>query len=219
MEIIKMLPYFLVALNFAVFIPASILDIKYREVPLWVWYIGSKTGIVLSIIAFSFYYPIKILLVYYTISILSVLGLLIAYLIGHMGAGDLWGSIFLALSLPINPFGGFLPPILLTLLIASVLELLTRTILTVRDCKNMKLNKRCFSAAPIRAKDLLNNKKYRWYFAQNSTKNISVDEPHETIVEESNGNLNEIVWAQPGLPYILFILISLPISLIVSTII
>ncbi|MFP3295170.1 MAG: prepilin peptidase [Caldisphaera sp.] len=219
MEIIKMLPYFLVALNFAVFIPASILDIKYREVPLWVWYIGSKTGIVLSIIAFSFYYPIKILLVYYTISILSVLGLLIAYLIGHMGAGDLWGSIFLALSLPINPFGGFLPPILLTLLIASVLELLTRTILTLRDCKNMKLNKRCFSAAPIRAKDLLNNKKYRWYFAQNSTKNISVDEPHETIVEESNGNLNEIVWAQPGLPYILFILISLPISLIVSTII
>jgi preflagellin peptidase FlaK len=214
-----MLPYFLVALNFAVFIPASILDIKYREVPLWVWYIGSKTGIVLSIIAFSFYYPIKILLVYYTISILSVLGLLIAYLIGHMGAGDLWGSIFLALSLPINPFGGFLPPILLTLLIASVLELLTRTILTVRDCKNMKLNKRCFSAAPIRAKDLLNNKKYRWYFAQNSTKNISVDEPHETIVEESNGNLNKIVWAQPGLPYILFILISLPISLIVSTII
>ncbi|MGC9134040.1 MAG: hypothetical protein C0171_05790 [Caldisphaera sp.] len=219
MEIIKMLPYFLVVLNFAIFIPASVLDIKYREVPLWYWYVGSKIGLVVSILAFSFYYPIKVLLIYYSISIFSVLGLLIAYLMGHMGAGDLWASIFLALSLPINPFGGFLPPILLTLLIASILELLTRTILTVKDCRNMKLNKRCLSAAPIKARELLNNKKYRWYFAQKSTKNISIDEPHETIIEESNGNLNEIVWAQPGLPYILFILISLPISLIVSTII
>ncbi len=217
MIILKTLQYFLIILDFAIFIPASILDIKYREVPLWLWYVGSKIGIVISLISFSFYYSIQTLIVYYSISIFSVFGLFIAYIIGHMGAGDMWASIFLALSLPINPFGGIFPPILLTLLIASLLELLTRTFLTLKECKNF--SRRCFSAAPIKARDLLSMKKYKWYFAQSSTKNISIDEPHETIIEESNGNLDNIVWAQPGLPYILFILISLPVSLILGAII
>ncbi|MGC8566781.1 MAG: hypothetical protein ACP5I6_05220 [Caldisphaera sp.] len=216
----KEIQYFIVGLLIVIFSITSYLDIKYREVPIYIWYFSSKVGLILSFIAFYYYYPLNTLIIYYLISILSILGIVIAHFIGHLGGGDLWASVFLALSLPINPFGGFLPPILLILLYSAILELSTRIFLTSSECIKAKIYKRkCLTSAPIKGIDLINNDKYKWYFAEKSTKNISIDDPHETILLESKGDLNKIIWVQPGLPFLVFILISIPLALITGRLI
>ncbi|MCE4607915.1 MAG: hypothetical protein F7B61_03015 [Caldisphaeraceae archaeon] len=209
--------YFLIALVIGVLSLTSYYDIKYREVDTYIWYLSIKIGFVLSFTSFYFLYPIRVLLFYYLISLLSIIGIAIAYLTGHIGGGDLWASAFIALSLPINPLGGILPPIILILLIGALLELSTRTFMNISACRKANIfNKRCLSSSPIKAYDLIKENKYKWYFAVSTSKDISCDDPHETVLMESKGDFNKIIWAEPGLPFLVFILISIPVGLLLG---
>ncbi len=184
-------------------VPAK-LDWDYREVPESFWVTGSKVGLAVSLAAYSGFYPIRSLAVFYGLSLLGAGSVGLASLLGLMGEGDFWAVLAIALTLPAPPPGGIIPPIYLVLLIASGAELVARAVIAKRVCGSLA----CVRGAEVSCSALVGG--LRWWFPSGTDVTSAV--PSEASVRACQGG-REKVRAEPGLPYVTFILLALPVSL------
>ncbi len=200
------LPYYLpwaVAAAYSA-LPAY-LDFKYRQVPEHFWYLGGKVGAVVGLLTALSYEPLRLLLVLYAFSMLAAGAVALSSALGGMGLGDLWASMAIALTLPAPLPGSVpLPPSLLVVLYAAAAEISTRALIAARLCRPLRLG--CLGRIEVPCGRLL---RMRWWFPAESS--VTSDEPTEAVVEACQGDKSSVV-ARPGLPFVTFILIALPLA-------
>lgn len=180
------------------------LDLEYREVPESFWVTGSKVGLLASLLTYLRVYPVGVLLAFYGLSLLGAGIVGLASLLGFMGEGDFWAALAIAVTIPAPLPGSPIPPIYFVLLVASTSELLARVVLSLRVCGSVS----CLRGAQVECAYLLSS--LRWWFPVGSDVRSSV--PSEASVRACQGGKNKVV-AEPGLPYVTFILLALPVAL------
>lgn len=180
------------------------LDLKYREVPESFWVTGSKIGLLASLLTYLRVYPVGVLVIFYGLSLLAAGIVGLASLMGFMGEGDFWAALAIAVTIPAPLPGSPVPPIYFVLLVASTLELLARALLSVRVCGSFS----CMRGAQVECEYLLTA--LRWWFPVGSDVRSAV--PSEASVRACQGGKTKVA-AEPGLPYVTFILLALPVAL------
>ncbi|MGC9071134.1 MAG: hypothetical protein ACP5HK_00330 [Acidilobus sp.] len=185
------------------------LDLLYREVPEQFWITGSKVGIAVSLITYLRFYSPLSLAIYYGLSLVGAGAVGLASILGLMGEGDFLATLAIALTVPAPFPGGLLPPIYLVIVVASAAELLTRALISYRMCRSL----RCLGGAEVPCSRLVRD--LRWWFPAGS--DLTTEVPSEAALRACQGD-GDKVKAQPGLPYVTFILLALPVAVALSAI-
>mgnify|MGYP001770652388 CR=1 FL=1 len=186
--------------------PAA-LDYMFRSVPEAIWYLGGKVVVVLSVLIYLTMYPPMELAVYYLASAIASAAVAAAALLGYMGMGDLWATLVISLSLPVPPGGSGLPPSLLIILVASLAEVVTRLFASV--VVSRRLGGRRSGLGVIvpcnRAGEL------SWWFPPSKLGSEDIFGAVAKACESSDE-----VKLEPGMPFVLFLLIAIPVTLILE---
>lgn len=180
------------------------LDLVYREVPESFWVTGSKVGLVVSLLTYLKAYPLRLLAVFYGLSLAGAGIVGAASLLGLMGEGDFWASLALAVTIPAPPPGSVIPPVYLVLFFASIGELVARAFISWRVCGSIS----CLMGAEVACDSLIS--RLRWWFPIGSDVKSAI--PSEASVRACQGGRSKVT-AEPGLPYVAFILLALPVAL------
>jgi preflagellin peptidase FlaK len=196
------------ALTAAVAIYPAVLDAQYRSVPEHLWYLGAKVVAVISFIAYLGLYPLRLLAAFYLESLVAPAAVALAAALGFMGAGDVWASLAIALMIPAPPPGSIMPPSLLIVLLASLLEVTARPI--VAYIKARQLGGRWEGLKVILSCG--NAHRTRWWFPVGSS---AVSESPSEAIARACSNDSEVV-LEPGMPFVTFILIALPLALLLE---
>lgn len=195
------LPWLLAA---AVTAYPAYLDYRYREVPEHIWMLGGQAGAVVAFLTYSRLYPPRLLGLWYLFGAAAPAAAAAGVLTGSLGPGDLWAAIALWLMVPAPPPGSLLPPPLLVVLWAAVLELAARAAVSLRVCGGPG----CLASARVPCRLL---RDMRWWFPVGA--DVASDEPSEAVARACSGRPGDYeVRARPGMPFVTFILIALPLA-------
>ncbi|MGC9210451.1 MAG: hypothetical protein ACP5FT_04225 [Acidilobus sp.] len=186
------------------------LDLLYREVPEEFWVVGSKIGFAVSLITYLRFYGVRTLAAYYGLSLIGASAVGLASALGLMGQGDFLAVLALSLTIPAPFPGSALPPIYLVIIIASIAEVTARALIALRTCGSL----RCVGGAEVTCERLI--AELRWWFPVGA--DFTSDVPSEAAVRACQGGRGSVK-AQPGLPYVTFILLALPLALVVDALI
>lgn len=202
---LSLLPWALAAI---VSTPPAVLDFLYRSVPEHLWYLGGKVVAVVSFLIYLKIYPFRLLLLFYLESLIAPAAVGVSTVTGFMGAGDLWASLAISLMLPAPPPGSLMPPSLLVILLAAVIELISRPLVTAVTAARLGLRARGLSV--LMPCDMAS--RIRWWFPKGSS---AVKEVPSEAISRACQEGSE-VRLQIGMPFVTFILIALPLALVLE---
>lgn len=199
MELPWTVPAVYVAATLAV---AGALDVRTREIPPLYWYFSCKVGALMGALALYLGPGTLGALLYLAASLLALASALMLYRLCMMGGADVGAVALIALALPYHP-ASVLPPVVASILYALAPSLAYAAYSSYRACG---ASARCIARSRhmIPAGWIVKNPGFYWWFPAGEGCSLDV-EPQEEAARLSGGDMEGLVEASPGHPYVAFI--------------